>query len=323
MSNPRESHPRSADDLKGPPSGYLVVVPPGGEADAITLGEVLSIAFASWKLILVCAVVAAVLAGAASFLIRPTYRATVVVSPVVQAGMGGAGALRNQLGGLAALAGIDLGSGGRDKEQSLATLKSSGFARDFIVAENLLPLMYPERWDPVAKQWRAGEKPPSLELAVTQFTRHIRTISEEQRTGIVTLTVEWFSPELAAQWANRMMASVNDRMRLEATRNSERSISFLNQELEKTPVVELQHAIYRLIEEQVNNAMLANVQREYAFRVIDPAFAPEQRSSPQRTMMVLVGGVIGGFIGLCIVFIRRSVRAAGLHKPETDPPNGP
>lgn len=304
---PHAGQAKSAGDLHGPPSGYLLVVPPQREADAITLGEVFTVAFGAWKLIVICGLATAVLAGAGSYLIRPSFKATVVVSPVKQ--VGGSAALKSQLGGLAALAGIDLGSGARDKEQALATLKSSGFARDFIVTESLLPIMYPDHWDPVAKKWREDKGPPSLELAVTRFTSGIRTVAEDQRTGIITLTVEWYSPELAARWANRMIAGVNDRMRQEAARNSQRSIEFLNDELSKTPVVDLQHAIYRLIEEQVNNAMLANVQREYAFRVIDPAVAPEVRSSPKRTMMVLIGGVIGGFIGLIIVFVRRSVRA--------------
>jgi uncharacterized protein involved in exopolysaccharide biosynthesis len=104
-----------------------------------------------------------------------------------------------------------------------------------------------------------------------------------------------------------MVARVNDRMRSEATRSAKDSIEFLNQELAKTSVVGLQQAIYHLIEDQVNKAMLANVQHEYAFRVIDRAVAPEQRSSPKRTIMVLIGGVLGGFLGLFIVFIRRAI----------------
>lgn len=297
-------------DAPPPPPGYLVLVPPQHEADGITLGEIFRIALRSWKLLVICGLVGGLLAAAASYLIRPTYRATALVSPIRQSGTGAAGALRNQLGGLAALAGIDLGSGGRDKEQALATLKSEGFAREFIVEQNLLPILYEEQWDAAAKNWKDG-KAPSLELAVTHFTRNVRGVAEDPRTGIVTLSVEWYSPVLAARWANLMIDRVNERMRDEAKRNAERSIEFLNEELTKTPVIELRHAIYRLVEEQVNNAMLANVQREYAFRVIDSAVAPEMRSSPKRAMIGLIGGVLGGFIGVIIVFVRRSVATRG------------
>jgi uncharacterized protein involved in exopolysaccharide biosynthesis len=309
MSETRPPAPEHVSvSLEGPPSGYFVIAPSAVEADGITLGEVLRIGFRAWKTILICGLAGGVLAGAASYLVRPTYRAATIISPIEQTT--GAGALRSQFGGLAALAGIDLGSGGRDKEQALATLKSTGFAREFILSENLMPVLYADRWDAKTKTWKAGEPAPSLELAVTRFARSICQVTEVARTGIITLTVEWYSPEDAAIWANRLVERVNERMRVEARRNADRSIEFLNQELAKTSVIELRHAIYRLIEEQVNNAMLANVQREYAFRVIDAAVAPEIRAKPKRTMMVLIGAVVGGFLGLIGVFIRRSFRSA-------------
>jgi capsular polysaccharide biosynthesis protein len=291
-----------------PPDGYVLLMPPQPEADSITLAEIFSIAFGSWKFICLFAFLVAAMVGASSYLLKPQYRATTIISPVREGGIGASGALGSQLGGLAALAGINLGSGGRDKDRAMATLKSSGFAREFIISENLLPVMYPEKWDATTAQWKAGVEPPSLELAVTRFTGGIRTINEEQRTGIVTLTVAWTSPDIAARWANQMVTRLNERMRLEALASAERSIKFLNQELAKTSVVGLQHAIHSLIQEQVNNAMLANVQREYAFRVIDAAVSPEQRSSPKRTIMAMIGGVLGGFLALFIVFIRRSIR---------------
>jgi len=296
-------------DPKSPPGGYVLLMPQDREEDSITLGEILSVAFGSWKLICVIAFIAALIAGASSYLIKPVYRASTVIAPVKQSGVGGTGALGGQLGGLAALAGINIGGAGGDKELAIATLKSSGFARDFIVSENLLPILYPEQWDETAKKWK-DDKAPSLELAVTRFTAGIRKLTEEQRTGIVTLSVEWFSPELAARWANQMVARVNERMRANARESAEGNIRFLNQELAKTTEIGLQKAIFNLIEDQVNKAMLANVQVEFAFRVIDKAVAPEQRFSPKRTMMVLIGGVLGGFVGLFIVFVRRSIRLA-------------
>jgi LPS O-antigen subunit length determinant protein (WzzB/FepE family) len=106
-----------------------------------------------------------------------------------------------------------------------------------------------------------------------------------------------------------MVEMVNERLRAEAIRNADLSIDYLNKELAKTNLVEMQQAIYRLIQNQVNSAMLANVQREYAFRVIDPAVAPETRVSPKRTVMTLVGGATGLFVGVIWVFARRGFRA--------------
>ena len=86
-----------------------------------------------------------------------------LAAPVTQNSSGIGGALRSQFGGLAALAGVDLGSGGGRKDESIATLSSLGFARDFIVAENLLPVLFADKWDAAANRWRDPSQVPTLE----------------------------------------------------------------------------------------------------------------------------------------------------------------
>ena len=120
----------------------------------------------------------------------------------------------------------------------------------------------------------------------------------------VTGDIAWLIAEIERLEAE-MIEMVNERIRGEAARNAERSIGYLNGELEKTSVVEAQQVIYGLIEAQLNNAMLANVQREYAFRVIDHAVPPEIKVRPRRTIMVIVGALTGLLFGLVVVFFRR------------------
>lgn len=289
--------------MKGPPSGYFIVVPDRQEDAANDLATFGSELWASWRILLATALLGGVIAAGVSLILPAKFRAQALVAPVTQ-GAGSGGPLK-QLGGLAALAGIDLGSAGGRKEESLATLNSMGFARDFIQAENLVPVLYAERWDAQAKRWRVGETPPTLGMAVKRFTNDVVSISDDHKTSFVTITVDWYSPELAARWANRMIEMVNERLRADATRSAEHSIEYLNKELAKTSVVEIRQAIYRLSEEQVNNAMLASVQREYAFRFIDAAVPPETKFSPKRAVMAAVGAAAGLFIGALIVFVRR------------------
>ena len=51
-------------DPKLPPGGYVLVMPSQREEDSISLGEVFSIAFGSWKLICVIGFITACTAGA-------------------------------------------------------------------------------------------------------------------------------------------------------------------------------------------------------------------------------------------------------------------
>lgn len=298
-----------------PPSGYFLVVPQGQQNDAIDLSALFAVLMRSWKFIVAVALVAAVIGAVVSLQMRKVYRAQTLVAPVLQ-GPGGAGGL-GQLGGLAALAGFDLGSAGGRKEEAFATLMSPGFARNFIVSQNLMPILFAEQWDQQAQRWREGEEPPTLEAGVTKFMRTVRFITQDRKTSIVTVAIEWYSPELAAQWANRLVEMVNERLRADAIRNAEQSIEYLNTELAKTNVVELRQAIYGLIEDQVNNAMLANVQREYSFRVIDAAIAPEKRIRPQRTLITVASFAGGLLLAILIVLMRHrrtlSANSVGSH----------
>jgi uncharacterized protein involved in exopolysaccharide biosynthesis len=292
---------------EGPPSGYFIVVPPDPDEGVAHMSRLFSTLASSWRLLLAMTLAVAVVTAVISLLMAKVYRAQVLIAPVAQSNGGVAGGLRNQLGGLAALAGLDLSSAGQRKEEYLATLSSESFAREFIQSQNLLPILFADRWDASAGHWKTDAPAPTLAAAVRKFTRSVRFVEEDHKTGLITVTVEWSSPQLAASWANELVDRVNERIRAEATRDSERSIEYLNKELEKSSVVELHQAIYRLIEDQVNQAMLAAVQREYAFRVIDPAVAPELRIRPQRTLMVMVGALLGMLLGVAIVLTRSTM----------------
>jgi ElaB/YqjD/DUF883 family membrane-anchored ribosome-binding protein len=303
----REIEAGYREAIKGPPSGYFIVVPerdPGAADDLTAFGGEL---LAGWRLLLATAVAGGLIALVVALLLPPKYRAQALVAPVTQNGpAGGIGGALKQLSGLAALADIDIGAGGGRKDESLATLSSMGFAREFIQAHDLLPILYANRWDARAGRWRAGERPPTLGEGVKYFTDDVISISDDHKTGFVTLTVDWYSPQLAAQWANGMIEMVNEELRADAVSSSARSLDYLDKELAKANSVELRQTIYKLVEQQVNNAMLANVQHDYAYHFLDAAIAPEKRNSPKRAVMTAVGGAVGLFVGVLLVYVRRA-----------------
>lgn len=306
------SKPRNSPDLAGPPQGYFVIVPPRDDESTVDLGRIARVLREAWMTLALAVLTGCVIAALISLQMRNVYRSEALIAPVTQGAAGNAAALRNQFGGLAALAGIDLGGGGGRKEEFLATLSSAGFARDYILAENLMPVLFSEKWDADAGKWREGREPPTIEDGVKLMMTDVRTVSEDRRTGLVRVRVDWYEPETAARWANGLVALANARLRDQAIRSSALSIEYLNKELEKTSVVGLQQAIYRLIESQVNNSMFATVQPEYAFKVIDPAVPsdPRRKVAPHRTLIALGGGLLGGVLALGWVLWRQ--RAAWL-----------
>lgn len=217
---------------------------------------------------------------------------------------GGLSALAGQFGGLASLAGVDLGGGSGTKNEAIATLKSRAFTEKFIKDENLLPVLFEEKWDNENHRWLESDQAtvPSMWSAYELFNG-IRSIAEDTKTGLITLRIEWKDPVLAARWANLLVYRVNELLRAGAIDQAQRSIDYLKRELAKTSVVELQQGIYRLIEGQVNRIMLANVRDDYTFRLVDPAVVPMEKVWPKRKLIVVIGGISGFVLGLTLAFL--------------------
>ena len=77
---------------------------------------------------------------------------------------------------------------------------------------------------------------------------------------------------------------------------------FLENEVSNTVVKDMQGVLYKLIEEQVRTIMFASVREEFAFKVIDPVIIPEEKSSPRRALIVIIGVFLSGFLAVFTAF---------------------
>jgi len=230
----------------------------------------------------------------------PLFRAEVVITAAHDTALGASGSLASQLGGLASLAGVNLGAKGPDVENK-AMLESRYLIEEFVKRNGIVPLMN-----------ISPSLPNPLWFAVERFKANVLGISEDKMKGTTTISIDWTDPVVAAQWANGFVALANKLLRDRAVQESTRNIAFLNGQIAQTNVVEVERVIASLIESETATLMLAHGRREYAFTVVDPAVPPQVRASPRRTLMVLSGLIIGGVLGsiAAIILNFRKKRAA-------------
>jgi uncharacterized protein involved in exopolysaccharide biosynthesis len=249
--------------------------------------------------------------GLTAVLTPRKYTATVLLSAVSNrtggGGLGGASSALGQIGGLASLAGLSL-RGDSEKSEAVATLQSDALTMRYIRDHNLLPVLFAKEWDPVAKTWRVSnpEKKPTLWRASERFKHDVRDVTESTKTGLITLTVTWTDPHIAADWANELVKLTNDSMRERAITDTERNIAYLNAQAAKTDIAQVRTAVYAILESEIRRAMIARGTEEYALKVLDPAVAPELPSAPKRTIWVIVGFVTGLLLSVFIVLVRES-----------------
>jgi uncharacterized protein involved in exopolysaccharide biosynthesis len=275
---------------------YLVPVAVGEMPGSMDLSGFVVTVLRSWRWMLLGLIVGSGLGFAASYVFTLWYRSTAVVMPAPEDR--NASALTQaaaQFGGLASLAGIRLPSSGSTRTEALATLKAKRFVGDFISSRKLLPVLFARQWDGDQGRWRVPEADvPTLDDAVELFQQRILNVKEDPKTGLIEVIVDWRDRNLSATWANELVVEANARVRGRAIEEAQRSLQFLNAELERAEVIETRQAITRLIESQLNSVTLANSREQYALIVMDPAQPPSAKKyvRPNRIAFAALGAIL-------------------------------
>jgi uncharacterized protein involved in exopolysaccharide biosynthesis len=266
------------------------------EREVVAVDFLAFLARRGWVLLL-CAAVGVGAALALAAWTPKQYRADVVLLPVKADTT--AGGLSSQIGGLAALAGLSLGAGG-DESESLEVLKSRSLCNRFLEKYDVVPALFPKRWDAAGKKW-IGQQ-PSVSEAVARFDARVKIVSQDKVAGTVRLSMRWTDPAVAARWANDFAALANEEIRQRAEADARRMIAYLNKELATNNVLEVREAINRLIESQLKNQAMANVRNDFAFKVLDPALVPDANDfvSPIKLAYAALGSLLGLALGLAV-----------------------
>lgn len=254
------------------------------------------------------------------------YKASVLLTPTSTEE--GVGALSGKLGGLASLAGINLGGKNSTKTFfALELIKSRVFIEKFINKYQLLvPLMAVENWDIKTntliynedvydvenKKWmRKVEYPQTPEPSKWEAYRafsDILAIDQDKKTKMITFTLEHYSPEIAKQWLTSLVTELNSTIRDNDKIEAQTSIDFLTKKIKDTQLSYMQTAFYELIEEQTKTLMLIKISPEYVFKTVDPANVPDTKERPNRALIVILGVMLGGLFSIVIVLLWHSIR---------------
>jgi subunit length determinant Wzz-like protein len=251
------------------------------------------------------------------------YRAKLIAMTPSEKSKGGFSGISGQLGGLAGLAGISLGG---SSEKSLEQIKELVRSRDFLQAfierhqltadiiaavgwdKSINTVIYdPLKYDVVDKKWLRppplGKKiiPTSWEAYPLLFRNiYIETLTKK---NLLKLSIDHYSPYVAKQWVEWLIADINTLYRERAKQEAINSINFLQKSLEKASLSEIRVMLSGLLEDQMKTAMLSEVRQEFALETLSAAVLPEDKDHPKRAFIVIIGTVLGGIISLILVLI--------------------
>lgn len=295
--------------------------------DEIDLRELFMVLWAGKIKIVAITAVFAVASVIYALSVPNQYKATALLAPAQSSGGGLSGAL-GQLGGLASLAGVSIG-GGESSEAQIAQeiMKSWNFIEAFIADNDLaVELFAAEGWrkgsnelkinndvyDSQNKQWLLENEsgvvgPPSSWNLFETFSERL-AVSEDKKSGLVSVSIEYYSPQIAKQWLDMYVSAVNAHMQQRKVDKVTNNINYLQAQIEKTSIAEMREVFYTIIEEQTKNKMVAEASPEYAFVAVSPSMVPEETSQPKRALICILGTLLGGMLSVLLVLAMHYTR---------------
>ena len=297
--------------------------------DEIDLRELFGVLWAGRLKILVITGVFALASVVYALSVPNQYKATALLSPAQSSGGGLSGAL-GQLGGLASLAGVSIG-GGESSEAQVAQeiMKSWNFIEGFIKSNDLAVEIYAaEGWsrssnslqinsdlyDESDSQWLVENNesgalgPPSSWNLFKRFLGML-SVSEDKKSGLVSVSIEYYSPQIAKHWLDLYVAAINGHMQERKMAEVTRNITYLEAQIKKTNIAEMKEVFYTIIEEQIKSKMLAEASPDYAFVPVSPSMVPEEKSQPKRALICILGTLLGGMLSVLWVLVLHYGRA--------------
>lgn len=213
----------------------------------------------------------------------------------------------NNLIGLADLAGFNLGSDSVDKVTlGIETIKSLSFFKTFIANNNVLVhLLASRRWDENTQKviidnsiynessgkWNLPDNElqngePNIQQAYEKF-RKLISVSKDFQTGLIILKVDHISPLVAKNWNDWIIRDINKLSQSVEISRSEKAIGHLNEQINLSTYNNARELMFRILETELHNIMIAKTTPDYLFNIIDPAVVSYKKSKPFRSIIVL------------------------------------
>jgi len=249
------------------------------------------------------------------------YQSTALLSPV--SGSGGISQALDGYQGIASLAGINLSSksSGGNSVKAIEKLQTLSFFEENILPNIFLPdLMALESWNPSTNTliynknkydietnlWigKSSSNKPSNQESFITFKKNHLTFSENQNTGFLTIRIKHKSPHIAQDWLYVIVNELNNFYRSKDKLEAEASMAYLNAQMLRTSFSEIKQVIAALLQQKMQQLTLIEASDSYVFDYIDPPAALEKKVEPRRSMICILGFIVGAIIGMFFVLIR-------------------
>lgn len=279
----------------------------------IDLRDSIKYLWAFKKIILYITFFAAFLSVIVSLSIENNYKSSALLMPkdnpsniqLQQGGLGGSP--------FAGLLNIGLNQDNPTVLLAKKTLTSKTFILNFIKKYNLQPLLIAgEKWDAKNNKivFSSGYDSNTGKLNFAPLNEDLYksfldrfSVSTDRESGYITIEFISLSPFVSQDILNKIIYEINDVIRIKEQKNAESSIEFLKKSVGETQSVDLRLLFNKIIESKTRVIMLAEIDEFFILDVIDPPNLAERKHSPRRSLICILGTLIGFSLSIFAVIL--------------------
>ncbi len=287
--------------------------------DEIDLREYLQALRERWRLIAAATILAMlVTAVITKFAMTKWYRAEAIIRPVnAGAVQGRLSGLMGGLGGAGGLAGGLLGNeAANPASEYMPVLKSFGFTTRLIGGHSLgaslrgggLGLFGGAPADPDWARYRMMRKRFGCEFSI--------------RTGNLTLYYQDPDRAMAGKVLGFYISDLRERLRHETIQDATAAIVSLRAESKETADNLLQTQLYELLARQIRQQKLAQVQADFAFKVLEAPTTPDKPYRPKVLLDTVLAGMLAFMLTVAAILWRNPASTAGRARLALHPRDG-
>ena len=166
---------------------------------------------------------------------------------------------------------------------------------------------YNNIYDDNTKTWIRNYKYPKSQIPSPQES--LRTFKKQFNIskddyGFVSITVKHQSPFIAKAWTELIVNKINEFFRAKDKLEAQAAMDFLNVQISQTSYTEIKEVIAALLQQKMQQMTLIEANEFYVFAYLDPPRVMEDKISPVRSSICILGAILGGMLSIIFVIIR-------------------
>lgn len=272
------------------------------EEDEIDLIELFAVIWKRKLFIIVIVFIVSLATVIGTLMMDNIYSSKAVLKPSAQ-DSSKLSSLMGSFGGIASLAGIDIGGSNDNIYFSMENLlNNQEFISEIVKKYKLEPEIFADDYEKI-KSDEGFLK--NYKYFVFKAVKEVVSLSQDKKSNFITLGVEHKNPEFAKKLVDILMLELSEKIKANELENINEKIANFKKEIDEASDITLKTKLAEVVSSLVQSKVLSKAQKYYGFTIISEPYVPDMKDKvkPKRSLICVVAFVTSFMFAIFLVFI--------------------